>query len=500
MMRFIDFICNRCDRTAYLLACVAMLFAALFVCFFSIGGTILHPYVELDQGIWQIMGQGIIQGCVPYVDLYDHKGPLLFYFFALANYIGEGKTGVFVLESICLAISLYFTYRLSRLFVSGRWSLLALFVYLLWAFFTMEGGACNEEVTQPFVIVPLYYALKYLHREKEGNQISKTLIWAVGMCGGIIVMIRMNNAAMLFPFAGVLLWRLWREKSLAIMIKMLALMISAFVLPILLCVFFFAYQGAWNEFWMGCFSHNFMYAASYAGDRTPREWTIILLACAPLVALVWALWGECVHHTLSPCAVVAIAASAICGFLSSMAGCAFPHYFYISTPAVVLAFVFSVRAIGRLSRRTCIWACLLSVALMILPVIKFWPSRCYYTRVYMTYLFDEKYHKSVMKTVNLLHTIPMEDRNSVWGYLVDHRLFYNAKIIPCFRHFAFQREMMRVNPRIRKEIEDMLERDSPRYIVTKKNRCPDLIGPTLEQKYDMFAFEDDKLIIYKRRE
>lgn len=50
----------------------------IFLLLFSPYTTPLNPYYGYDDNIFMIIGQGINKGYVPYKDLFDHKGPILF--------------------------------------------------------------------------------------------------------------------------------------------------------------------------------------------------------------------------------------------------------------------------------------------------------------------------------------------------------------------------------------------------------------------------------------
>ena len=67
------------------------------------------------------------RGLMPYRDLFDHKGPLLFMLYALGAAISDTSfIGVFALEALSLAAAVYAGWRTVRLFGEGRLTLLAM--------------------------------------------------------------------------------------------------------------------------------------------------------------------------------------------------------------------------------------------------------------------------------------------------------------------------------------------------------------------------------------
>lgn len=70
----------------------------LLLAFCSIAFVILFAYVNsplyvrrgIDQMIFQQIGYAILEGKVPYIDVFDHKGFYLFLFQAIGLFIGGG--------------------------------------------------------------------------------------------------------------------------------------------------------------------------------------------------------------------------------------------------------------------------------------------------------------------------------------------------------------------------------------------------------------------------
>ena len=107
--------------------------AISFLLAFSPSTSPLWFFVGEDSGVFKSFGQAIIQGKVIYKDIFDNKGPILYFINALGQWICMGKWGIFFIQTIFLSSSLYFIFRTARLFSNGIWStgalLVTLFVY-----------------------------------------------------------------------------------------------------------------------------------------------------------------------------------------------------------------------------------------------------------------------------------------------------------------------------------------------------------------------------------
>ena len=92
----------RSDRFLWAAFSLLVAFAVLTVCSKN---SFLYPMNDwVDVNCFFTVGRGITHGLVPYRDLYDQKGPLLYFVYALAALVSEhGFLGVFVIETLLYA-------------------------------------------------------------------------------------------------------------------------------------------------------------------------------------------------------------------------------------------------------------------------------------------------------------------------------------------------------------------------------------------------------------
>jgi len=138
----------------------------------------VFPYNDYpDANIYFTMGKGMMSGHVPYVDLIDNKGPLLYLIYGLAWLLQpSGFSGVYIAQSLLLGLSVLYTYKLARLFVTS--SLYAALAALLSPMLMLSsrlyassydgGGGSPEEFCRALMIVALYYfVLFFTTKEKS---------------------------------------------------------------------------------------------------------------------------------------------------------------------------------------------------------------------------------------------------------------------------------------------------------------------------------------------
>lgn len=65
-----------------------------------------------DSAIFQIIGKGWEEGAVPYVALWDLKGPIIFFVNCLGYMISGSATGIFILQLLALFLTVSIIYNL----------------------------------------------------------------------------------------------------------------------------------------------------------------------------------------------------------------------------------------------------------------------------------------------------------------------------------------------------------------------------------------------------
>ena len=76
--------------------------AILMVCSMNSWLYPLNPWSDVN--ILGTMGREMLKGQVPYRDLFDHKGPLIYFLFGLCQWLIPGTYhGLYLLEVLCCA-------------------------------------------------------------------------------------------------------------------------------------------------------------------------------------------------------------------------------------------------------------------------------------------------------------------------------------------------------------------------------------------------------------
>lgn len=478
---------------------ISVIASAVFVLFFSSNGTLFQDNVGTDVGIWCIIGRGILHGYIPYLDLYDHKGPLLFYIFSVAMAISEGKTGLFLIEVLFTSISVFTIFKMAKLLLNTIWSWATVIVYITWSYATIDCGLSNEVLSQPFCLVPFYFALRYYASGGKSANLPPLLCVLVGAGGGAIAMIRMNNAALLLGCAIVVLLLRWKEVSFSAMLTSFTQMLLGFAALTLPFVLYFWHCRASEYFLQGLIYHNIRYAACTSKDMFAF---FKCIATVPIViVLVFLLireWkkGKTSHNV---CQIVAI--SSVLSALALQMGPGYTHYFYLFGPTLALTFCYIVRAskshsaypdtnyrylIPYMFIGMCIIACCVKATI-------------HWFRT-GDLGWNKLYDPQTLRVCQLVQKIPQKERGQVISWEIPPSQLARTQIIPCFRYFALQRAHSFHLHKIREEIKQKLTTDSPLYIIARENAIAEPLSSCLNKNYEELARAgegDSSCILYK---
>lgn len=144
---------------------------------------IIHNWV--DSHSFFTVGKGMANGLVPYRDLFEQKGPLLYGFHAFAYIISHiSFLGVYILEALMMGINLTVAYKISRLYLEQIPSIV---VSLFFPIFLLNQssfafGDSAEEFSIPFFMIFLFLTLRHFK-----NHSDTPLKWSYFFINGVLI-------------------------------------------------------------------------------------------------------------------------------------------------------------------------------------------------------------------------------------------------------------------------------------------------------------------------
>lgn len=334
-------------------AAPAAVASALLISLVAYVPVVASGHITRDSGVFLYTGMVISRGGMPYVDSWDHKGPLLAALEAGAWRLGGGILGAPLLEALALFIGLAVAGVLWARWIGG-WASVAVLLLGVAYLAVFEGGNFTETWLFPVQLVAYSFAAHTALRYGRDvpARASVVLGLVVGFALAVALFTRVNNAAglLLLAVVGVAVLRKRMVFGVAVL-GVVAVIGGALSLWLLAG---HAFRAAVDQY----VNYNLFYAGGATLDeRLDGFATLAQLLLSSSVVLaafgVLGLWAAIVLRAERPLraevlVVAALVTTGLVDALSQMAsGRPYAHYLAIALSAVAVA---TVVAGGRIVR------------------------------------------------------------------------------------------------------------------------------------------------------
>lgn len=336
-----------------------------------------------DAGVFLYIGNQILEGEIPYRDIWDHKGPLIYYINAVGVALTPGReSGMWFLEAIALlasGVGLY--WMLSRAFGKPAAAVAAALFYAGLGY-TLSPGNYTEEFA-----LPLQIAALWLFAKAERTPGGKGWWFLIGTTGAAAFLLRPNNAGIQLSIGLYLLFEGLVQRKGLVNLVWLALGGGAVLVP---AGVFVAANGALREMLDAVLRFNAVYIQSsfkaridavLAGLRILAPTGLSLMAISAWILSLRTPDDDTDSARLVRLAVIALPVELL---LVALAGRGLDHYYIAWLPisAVLAAYLLSSildmtaklerDGESRLSPQT-MWAIGLMMAALLLPARRLVP-------------------------------------------------------------------------------------------------------------------------------
>lgn len=325
------------------LSCRNYLLLLLSVFGFSRLATWLFPY-DSDHWIFYYIGRRWSEGSTLYLDMWDHKSPLIYAYNGLLHKLFGGNIilhrlffTILALLSIWLfykvAILLYQQLKLKNSITLARFSTLIFAFIANLAVFTNSGNN-NENVGIVFLLATLYF---YLRWRQDPSKHHNFLLLS-GLMGGFVFTLKANFAVLLLPIVIDLI--IVSRKNIYRLVGNLCFWVAGPLLQLLAWALYFQQVGTFKQFLIASFEFNSKYMAALGLDINAPGIMIfigvlllLLLFFAPFLIRSWKLFSK--NKTSINLFIVLLSACSLAFMV--LAGTTFySHYYLIVLPLLCL--------------------------------------------------------------------------------------------------------------------------------------------------------------------
>lgn len=282
-----------------------------------------------DSTVFKYVAKEIMNGNMPYLDTFDHKGPLIYFINVVGNFIGLWK-GIWVVEIVSMFVGLLFIYKIARLYCEWLMSSMLVFLVSGSIFKYFEGGNLVEEYAIPFIAIGTYIFLKYL----DGYKLKRSEFVASGLAFACVLLLR-PNMGVLWPIMclGIFISLLKEHniKEVKRVSKWFLVGMSLMLIPVLVWL---VVKGALMPFIDSYFKYNMKYTEAlsasnsrYTAISTYLSDSVVSIAAISTIVLMFA------KRNIKNCLYVCFFFANI--LMVSMAGKISMHYGMIIVPSLI---------------------------------------------------------------------------------------------------------------------------------------------------------------------
>ena len=216
----------------------------------------LYPFNDwVDANAFFTMGKSMMRGVVPYKELFEQKGIVLYFIYGIGYLLcHKAFYGVFILEVISFSIFLYYIHKIFSLYLKEKYSiiLLPILAYLITTSLAfVHGGSC-EEFCLPFFAITLYYYFKHFKVDKLTN---KEVIFN-GALAGLILMMKYTSLGLWISFGLFIFIDYLIDKDIKQAFKFCGYFLIGMFIPIIICFIYLGINGAISDYIECYFTFN----------------------------------------------------------------------------------------------------------------------------------------------------------------------------------------------------------------------------------------------------
>lgn len=222
----------------------------------------LYPFNPWDDAnCFFTLGRGIKHGLVPYRDLYEQKGPLLYFIYTLVAFISEKSfIGAWIIECLTASLFAIYSWKIIKLFTEP--SAYMLFLMPVFLGITYSNGMFNfggnaEEICFPLITAALYFGLRSIVQRDGLPRNSEALI--CGLITGILFWIKFTFIGFIVGFCIYIIIISIRKKDFKRLFGLIWRFFAGFIIVSLPVLAYFLASNSLSYLWESYFYNKLFY-------------------------------------------------------------------------------------------------------------------------------------------------------------------------------------------------------------------------------------------------
>ena len=353
----------------------------MFPCIYAMKGL---DYIIPDGYVFKYIGIQMTKGQMPYLDVFDHKGPLLY----VINFLGviiNRDFGIIIVEAIFNIVSIVLLCIIPlRIGCSKMQALFTALIATLFYISVFKPGNYVEEFALPFILASYLIFIDYF----KHDMINTKRLIINGACFGAVIMLRPNMACLWIVFCIAVLIKCIRTKEYKTIGGFLWKFIAGCCIIVAPLVIWLAAKGALKACYEQFILFNLKYSDSDAILRSYAMMDMLQLPYFSVVFVVSVLLIVILYRKKQSIPVIFFPFALYFIFQSIlfvMAGTFYDHYCITAVPFIVYPLSELLIALDDTKKKN-IWLGLIALSLIAVSCV-----RLERTFVYLRYYLNGKY-------------------------------------------------------------------------------------------------------------
>ena len=441
----------------------------------------LYPFNPWDDAnCFFTIGRGMVKGRILYKELFDHKGPVLYFVYALTALISNKSfIGAWIVECIAAGTFAVYSWKTVKLFITTSKNsvfLIPVFIAVVYTSRMFNFGGNAEELCFPLITIALYKGLKAI--VKGDGLPTKADAVICGIFTGALFWVKYTFVGFFAGFCLFIIVMAIKRKAFLKLWSLIWRFIAGFIITTIPVILYFVFTNSLNYLWESYFYDNMAFYL-IKGESNPAtgipviENIFVTLNCIFKSSVGYPSFGILMLLSLSSLFFIDKShrlktALLFIGSFLLAAGFVFTrpifiyYYGYILCYGFCLAVIPCVKLFVLIEKAAGKYLSRLKPIVVILPIIAYAFTILMCKNMYLIFK-----PKDFLAQFRMAETINQTEDAKLLTYDTMDAGFYTAAgLLPCNRYFGPGKNLEKNFPDIQEQKDRLIEEGYFDYIVT----------------------------------
>lgn len=468
-----------------------------------------------DSSMFMYFGWGMNHGMTPYLNMFDHKGIVLFWIQQLGNFVGGGSyfRGVWIIECLSYAIFVWFMYRTLHMVTESRLaSSLPFLILTPLTVAVFQGGNLSEEYALPFLAIAIWCFLKI---DRALTRDRWRYLLGIGITGAAVFFTRPNMIALWVIGCGYLLIRGLIQKDYQRLVKQIAGIFLGGIFVVLIVFLYASLNGSLHQMIYQTFTLNVAYSEQSNNQIRIQAVKFFYSLCKNygvlLLGIVFIGLGVFSRNQIKSNLIIVVYAGL--NFMTViLSGRAYLHYFTTMLPVLYLAAAICCIEFSRMlaQKRSGVVLGLTVGWLGVLMFFPIWPNQSivptFRNIVKTQYLVknNERTSSSMAKLSQFIKTHSTQS-DRIYVHRIDANIYLQSQRLANSKFFVLPSLDYAAHPDVVRTFKHRFDSKTPKFVVVKATFVQErqigidqFVKHEVKQRYRRVkTYRDADLVLYQ---